>query len=81
MSSFFGSAGFYIALLLCVCVVGVAGYAWLFGGNEPADEATEQTGMDTGGSIHTEPVLVYHLSKQRGCAGGNAATSACVRSG
>jgi len=38
MSSFFGGTGFYIALLLCVCVVGVVGYVWIFGGNEAVDD-------------------------------------------
>jgi len=41
LSSFFGGTGFYIALLLCVCVVGVAGYWWLFGGNEAVDSAAD----------------------------------------
>ena len=47
LSSFFGGTGFYIALLLCVCVVGVAGYAWLFGEKESADTVTEQTVVDS----------------------------------
>ncbi len=47
MSSFFGGTGFYIALLLCVCVVGVAGYAWLFGGNDGVDETVPPDPMDS----------------------------------
>lgn len=36
-SSFFGGTGFYIALVLCVMTVGVAGYFVLFGGQEAED--------------------------------------------
>ena len=36
-SSFFGGTGFYIALVLCVMAVGVAGYFVLFGGQEAED--------------------------------------------
>ena len=36
--SFFGSPGFYIALVLCVMVTGVAGYFVLFGGQEEAED-------------------------------------------
>lgn len=39
LSSFFGGAGFYIALLLCVVATGVVGYFILFGG-QPATEDT-----------------------------------------
>jgi len=42
LSSFFGGMGFYIALLLCVCVVGVAGYLWLFGGEDAVDNTPEE---------------------------------------
>lgn len=38
LSSIFGGAGFYIALLLCVLAAGVGGYFWLFAGNR-AEEA------------------------------------------
>lgn len=41
LSSFFGGTGFYIALLLCVCVAGAAGYWWLFGGNEAVKSDAE----------------------------------------
>ena len=37
--SFLGSTGFYIALVLCVMVTGVAGYFALFGGQEAATDA------------------------------------------
>ena len=37
-SSFFGGTGFYIALVLCVMVTGVAGYFVLFGGQEEAED-------------------------------------------
>lgn len=38
LSSFFGGAGFYIALLLCVVATGVVGYFILFGGQPASDE-------------------------------------------
>ena len=38
LSSFFGGAGFYIALLLCVVATGAVGYFVLFGGEKPADD-------------------------------------------
>ena len=37
LSRFFGGAGFYIALLLCVLVTGVVGYFALFNGKEPVE--------------------------------------------
>ena len=38
LSSFFGGAGFYIALLLCVVATGAVGYFVLFGGEKPVDD-------------------------------------------
>ena len=49
VKSVFGGAGFYIALLLCVAAVGVAGYFVLFSGN------SEEPGEPVG---HPEPVEV-----------------------
>ena len=49
VKSVFGGAGFYIALLLCVAAVGVAGYFVLFSGN--SEEPVEPVG-------HPEPVEV-----------------------
>ena len=47
LSRFFGGAGFYIALLLCVLATGVVGYFVLFNGPgheaEEADPAVQQT--------------------------------------
>ena len=46
LSRFFGGAGFYIALLLCVLVTGVVGYFALFNnGGEPV-EANGQTAVE-----------------------------------
>ena len=39
LSSFFGGAGFYIALLLCVVATGVGGYFALFGGDKAEEES------------------------------------------
>lgn len=53
LSSFFGGAGFYIALLLCVVATGVGGYFALFGG-----ETAEQTEEDPAvASPVTNPVV------------------------
>ena len=38
LSSFFGGAGFYIALLLCVVATGAVGYFVLFGGEKPVED-------------------------------------------
>ncbi|MBU5625726.1 peptidoglycan DD-metalloendopeptidase family protein [Oscillibacter sp. MSJ-2] len=43
VKSVFGGAGFYIALLLCVAAVGVAGYFVLFSGN--SEEPVEPVGL------------------------------------
>lgn len=42
LSKFFGGAGFYIALLLCVLATGVVGYFALFNGRGPVED-NEQT--------------------------------------
>ena len=54
-SSFFGGTGFYIALLLCVCVAGVGGYVWLFGGNEAVDDTGEAIDSVTVDQRQEEP--------------------------
>ncbi len=59
LSSFFGGAGFYIALLLCVFAVGIGGYFWLFAGNEtePAEDAgaEDQQIIEVDQPTETEP--------------------------
>ena len=55
LSSFFGGTGFYIALLLCVCVAGVGGYVWLFGGNEAVDDTGEAIDSVTVDQRQEEP--------------------------
>ncbi len=42
LSRFFGGAGFYIALLLCVLATGVVGYHVLFGGNSKKPDPVQQ---------------------------------------
>ena len=72
-SSFFGGAGFYIALLLCVVAVGVAGYFALFRDNTAeevssnAENVTQPTGNDA-----EEPVLP---AEQEGSQGSSTPVS------
>ena len=62
LSSFFGGTGFYIALLLCVCVIGAVGYVWLFGDNKAEDLSVEQDagsiGVDQQEATPSVPVSV-----------------------
>ena len=39
----FGGRGFYIALVLCLAVVGVLGWYAIFGGEEPAEDVVNPT--------------------------------------
>lgn len=55
LSSFFGGAGFYIALLLCVVATGAVGYFILFGGQSSTEETppavTDVTAPDDGVTV------------------------------
>ena len=56
LSSFFGGAGFYIALLLCVVATGVGGYFALFGG-EKAEETSGDSPVTNQVISPQEPVI------------------------
>ena len=59
LSSIFGGAGFYIALLLCVLAAGVGGYFWLFTGNEAeADPAPPLAEVESPAEADIPPVEV-----------------------
>ena len=59
LSSFFGGAGFYIALLLCVLVVGIVGYFVLFGSSGPEmPETVEDPIFEPVDQIKPAPVTV-----------------------
>lgn len=59
LSSFFGGAGFYIALLLCVLVIGIVGYFVLFGSSGPEmPETVEDPVFEPVDQIKPAPVVV-----------------------
>ena len=51
----FGGRGFYIALVLCLAVVGVLGWFALFGDEQPAQEAVNPTPMVEQNPVQEEP--------------------------
>ena len=56
-SSFFGGAGFYIALLLCVVIAGVGGYFALFRDNSAQEVSGNQENVAVNDDEIQEPVL------------------------
>ena len=63
LSSFFGGAGFYIALLLCVVATGAVGYFILFGGS-PASEETPPAVTDVTAPDDTVTVDIPSLDME-----------------
>ena len=53
----FGGRGFYIALVLCLAVVGVLGWYAIFGGSKPAEEAVNPTPVVDQTPEKTDPVV------------------------
>ena len=53
----FGGRGFYIALVLCLAVVGVLGWFAIFGGEEPVEEAVNPTPVVEQKPVEPDPVV------------------------
>ena len=60
----FGGRGFYIALVLCLVVVGVLGWYAVFGGAEPVEEVTNPTPVVDQRQEQPEPVVEQPLEKE-----------------